>query len=172
MVITSSLAHRTGRIYWDDIDAKRFYLSLTRYQQSKLANLLHMFELDRRLRDRGSRTIALACHPGVAVTDLGRNYALFPYLAPFLRFVFNTREAGAWPTLQAATAPDGAGGDYYGPSTWGEDKRTGRQGLGGGDEPRSGTREAALGAVRRDDRRGSGNLARLPQLSAKTRISC
>ena len=120
VVITSSLAHRTGRMYWDDIDAKKFYLSMARYQQSKLANLLHMFELDRRLRARGSRTVALACHPGVAVTELGRNYALFPYLAPFLRFVFNSREAGAWPTLQAATAPDVAGGDYYGPSWWAE----------------------------------------------------
>ena len=116
VVITSSLAHRTARIYWDDIGAQKFYLSMPRYQQSKLANMLHLFELDRRLRARSSGTIATGCHPGVAVTDLGRNYALFPFAAPFLRFLFNSREAGAWPTLQAATAPEIAGGDYFGPS--------------------------------------------------------
>ena len=120
VVITSSLAHRTGRIFWDDIGGRKHYFSLARYQQSKLANMLHLFELDRRLRARGSGTIAVGCHPGVAVTDLGRNYALFPYAAPFLRLVFNTRRAGAWPTLRAATAADVAGGDYYGPCNWAE----------------------------------------------------
>ncbi|MDE0001331.1 MAG: oxidoreductase [Rhodospirillaceae bacterium] len=120
VVITSSLANRTARIFWDDIDAKKNFFSITRYQQSKLANMLHLFELDRRLRAGGSGTIAVGCHPGVAVTDIGRNYALFPYAAPFLRFVFNTRKTGAWPTLRAATAPDAASGDYYGPSNWAE----------------------------------------------------
>ena len=120
VVITSSLAHRTARIFWDDIGGTKHFFSLTRYQQSKLANMLHLFELDRRLRARGSRTIAVGCHPGVAVTDIGRNYALFPVAAPFLRLVFNNPEAGAWPTLQAATATDVAGGDYFGPSNWAE----------------------------------------------------
>ena len=118
VVITSSLAHRTARIFWDDINGQKHYFSLARYQQSKLANMLHLFELDRRLRARGSGTIAVGCHPGVAVTDIGRNYTLFPVAAPLLRFVFNTRKAGAWPTLRAATGPDVAGGDYYGPSNW------------------------------------------------------
>ena len=120
VVITSSLAHRTARIFWDDIDGEKSYLPMSRYQQSKLANMLHMFELDRRLRARNSPTIAVACHPGVAVTELGRHYALFPLLAPLIRPLFNSPEAGAWPTLRAATAPDAAGGDYYGPSTWAE----------------------------------------------------
>lgn len=120
VVITSSLAHRTARIFWDDIGGTKHFFSLTRYQQSKLANMLHLFELDRRLRARGSRTIAVGCHPGVAVTDIGRNYALFPVAAPFLRLVFNNPETGAWPTLQAATATDVAGGDYFGPSNWAE----------------------------------------------------
>ena len=120
VVITSSLAHRNARIFWDDIGARKPFLPLARYQQSKLANLLHLFELDRRLRARGSGTIAVGCHPGVAVTDLGRNYVLFPFVAPFLRFFFNDPKAGAWPTLQAATAADAAGGDYFGPSRWAE----------------------------------------------------
>ena len=120
VVITSSLAHRTARMFWDDMQAEKSYFSMARYQQSKLANLLHMFELDRRLRARGSNTIAVACHPGVAVTDLGRSYALFPLVAPLIRPLFNSSAAGAWPTLQAATAADVAGGDYFGPSTWAE----------------------------------------------------
>ncbi len=120
VVITSSLAHRTARIFWDDIGAKKSYQSLARYQQSKLANMLYLFELDRRLRARNSGTIAAGCHPGVAVTDLGRNYALFPLAAPIMSIFFNTREAGAWPTLLVATAPDVAGGDFFGPSSWAE----------------------------------------------------
>ena len=120
VVITSSLAHRGGRIHWDDIDAAKLYGRQARYQQSKLANLLHMVELDRRLKARGSRTIAVACHPGLAQTEIGRHFPLIQYAAPLVRTFFNTQAMGAWPTLMAATAAGVAGGDYYGPRNWGE----------------------------------------------------
>ena len=120
VVITSSLAHRGGRIHWDDIDGAKLYGRQARYQQSKLANLLHMFELDRRLKARGSRTVAVACHPGLAQTEIGRHFPLIQFAAPLVRTFFNTQAMGAWPTLMAATAPGVARGDYYGPRNWGE----------------------------------------------------
>ncbi len=120
IVVTASLAHRGGRIHWEDIDGAKLYSRQARYQQSKLANLLHMAELDRRLKARGSRTIAVACHPGLAQTEIGRGFPLIQMAAPLIRTFFNTQAAGAWPTLMAATGPGVEGGDYYGPSRFGE----------------------------------------------------
>ena len=120
VVITASLAHRGGRIHWDDIDGAKLYGRQARYQQSKLANLLFMVELDRRLKARASGTIAVACHPGFAQTEIGRAFPLIQMAAPLVRALFNTQAQGAWPTLLAATAPGLTGGDYYGPRNWGE----------------------------------------------------
>lgn len=118
VVITASLAHRGGRIHWEDIDGAKLYSRQARYRQSKLANLMYMVELDRRLKARGSRTIAVACHPGLAQTEIGRNFPLIQAAAPLIRVFFNTQAMGAWPTLMAATAPGLTGGDYYGPRNW------------------------------------------------------
>ena len=120
VVVTASLAHRGGRIHWEDIDGAKVYSRQARYQQSKLANLLFMVELDRRLKSRGSRTIAVACHPGLAQTEIGRAFPLIQMAGPMIRVLFNTQAMGAWPTLMATTAPGLAGGDYYGPTNWGE----------------------------------------------------
>jgi NAD(P)-dependent dehydrogenase (short-subunit alcohol dehydrogenase family) len=121
ILLTASVAHKGGRMDYSDLGAERGYLRWPRYQMSKLANLLMMTELDRRLKAAGRSTIALACHPGGALTELSRHMPapvrlLMPLAAPF----FNSAAQGAWPTLQAATAPDVAGGDYYGPQGLGE----------------------------------------------------
>jgi len=121
VVVTASLAHSGGKIDWDDIDAHRSYSRTRRYSDSKLMNLLFAFELDRRLRAARSPVTAVACHPGVASTELGRHLPAFARLAwPALRFALNDAKQGAWPSLQAATAPDVAPGGYYGPQgLWG-----------------------------------------------------
>ncbi len=121
VVVTSSIAHRGGTIHFDDIDASTKYGAQERYQQSKLANLLFMYELDRRLRAADSPTLAVACHPGIATTELGRHMPKLIALAtPLIRPFFNSPAAGAWPTLMAATDASIAGGDYIGPSKRGE----------------------------------------------------
>ncbi|MBT8240673.1 MAG: SDR family NAD(P)-dependent oxidoreductase [Acidimicrobiia bacterium] len=121
IVVTSSLAHKGAGIYFDDINAEDDYDARARYGQSKLANLLFMYELDRRLRSRGSSTIAVGCHPGIAETELFRTMPVWMKLfVPVVRPFFNSAAAGAWPTLLAATGPDVKGGDYYGPSRRGE----------------------------------------------------
>jgi NAD(P)-dependent dehydrogenase (short-subunit alcohol dehydrogenase family) len=116
IVNTSSNAHKFGKIEFDDVNAERSYSPLGRYSMSKLANLLHIMELDRRLRASGSATIAVAVHPGGSDTDLFRQYpTLTRLLRPVARLVLNTSAQGAWPTLLGATHPDVQGGQYFGP---------------------------------------------------------
>ncbi len=120
VVITSSLAHRAGRIHWDDLDATAGYQRQERYQQSKFANMVHHLELDRRLRAAGAPTRSICCHPGIATTELGRHLGpAATVLLPVVRPFFNSPAAGAWTTLMAATA-DLPGGAYVGPSKRGE----------------------------------------------------
>lgn len=128
IVLTASLAHKGGTMDYGDLGADRSYLRWPRYQMSKLANLLMMSELDRRLRSAGRTTIALACHPGGALTELSRHLpAPMRLLTPLATPFFNSAAQGTWPTLQAATAAGVAGGDYYGPQGLGEIKgRSGR----------------------------------------------
>ena len=121
IVITSSIAHKSGEMDYSDLSASRSYHNWQRYQMSKLANLVHMFELDRRLSAAGRATQAIGCHPGVALTELTRHLPLplrtmTPLAAPF----FNSAAQGAWPTLQAATGARVQGGDYLGPQGLGE----------------------------------------------------
>ena len=116
IVATASLAHRRARIFWDDLNAHGPYDRYARYAQSKLANLLFVLELDRRLEASGLPVRALACHPGVSATELGRNLPAF--LKPLFRIgglIANPPAAAAWPTLQAATDPAAVAGAYYGP---------------------------------------------------------
>jgi NAD(P)-dependent dehydrogenase (short-subunit alcohol dehydrogenase family) len=120
VVITSSLAHKNGSIDWDDLNAEQSYQKGPRYFVSKLANMLHLFELDRRLRAAGSPVMALGCHPGVATTELDRHSLLARVLYRALRPILNTPEKGAWPTLQAATDQNARAGDYFGPQRFGE----------------------------------------------------
>lgn len=120
IVVTSSLAHTGGKIDWDDLDARQDYKRTQRYSDSKLANMLHVFELDRRLRAAGSPVSALGCHPGVAATELMRHSGAFRVFMPLVSLFLNTAAMGAWPALQAATDPVAQGGDYYGPTGIGE----------------------------------------------------
>jgi NAD(P)-dependent dehydrogenase (short-subunit alcohol dehydrogenase family) len=120
VVITSSLAHRRGNIQWDDINAEKSYSRSRRYSDSKLANMLHFFELDRRLRAAGSVVTAYGCHPGIAATDLMRHSGIAQYTFPLMGLILNTALKGAWPALQAACDPQAEPGGYYGPIGLGE----------------------------------------------------
>jgi NAD(P)-dependent dehydrogenase (short-subunit alcohol dehydrogenase family) len=113
VVNVSSLAHRNGKIAFDDLDwTSRSYNRLASYGQSKLANLLFTFELERRLADAGVDVIATAAHPGWTATNLQQHTPLFRWLNPLLAM---DPAQGALPTLRAAVDPDAGSGDYYGP---------------------------------------------------------
>ena len=116
VVHVSSLTHRSGRIDFDDPHAERSYGAMRRYGMSKAANLYFMLELARRCAARGLDVTSLACHPGVTNTELMRTLPRWiQALTPLARPFFNTPEAGALPTLRAATSPEAEPTDYYGP---------------------------------------------------------
>ncbi|MBH5323045.1 oxidoreductase [Aurantiacibacter sediminis] len=115
VVVQSSIAHKKGQIDIYNLDAYRGYEPWRFYQQSKLANLMFALELDRRLRAANSRVAAIACHPGVAASDLARHMKYGSAMQPVMKTVLNTSEQGALPALQAATDPAAESGDYYGP---------------------------------------------------------
>jgi NAD(P)-dependent dehydrogenase (short-subunit alcohol dehydrogenase family) len=128
VVTVASQMHRVAhRPPLGDPHAKpRPYLRWIAYSQTKLANLLFTFELDRRLRETGSTVTAQAAHPGYAGTHLvvnGRFGRPTGPLASLLdranRVVSQSPVVGAWPTLMAATA-DLPGSTYCGPSGLGE----------------------------------------------------
>jgi NAD(P)-dependent dehydrogenase (short-subunit alcohol dehydrogenase family) len=119
VVVTASLAHQRGSLKWDDLNAEKGYNRSARYSDSKLANMLHFAELDRRLRAAGLPVMAVGCHPGVAATELMRHAGSFRVFTPLFGVILNTAEMGAWPALEAATAPDVEPGGYYGPQSVG-----------------------------------------------------
>ncbi len=142
VVVTSSIAHRGAKIHFDDINAEQSYRAQDRYGQSKLANLMFMCELDRRLRAAELSTIAVGCHPGIADTELARHLpAVVRFAVPLFRPLFNSAAAGAWPTLMAATGPDVEGRAYLGPA-----KRNETAGPAGAAHASSVARDVALAA--------------------------
>jgi NAD(P)-dependent dehydrogenase (short-subunit alcohol dehydrogenase family) len=122
VVTISSVGHRIlARIHFEDPQLERKYNRVEAYGQSKLANLLFTYELQRRLKQKGTPTVALAAHPGFSDTELMRH---LPGFIPdfFWRPFTQPADMGALPTLRAATDPGAQGGQYYGPDGIGESR--------------------------------------------------
>ena len=128
IVTVSSISHLAGVIDFGDLQSERHYDPGRAYSQSKLANLLFTYELDRRLRAAGAGAIALACHPGAVYTDLFANSGLEQFLfSPAMRIInfwaVQNARMGALPTLRAAADPYAQGGEYFGPRGYGMRRR-------------------------------------------------
>jgi NAD(P)-dependent dehydrogenase (short-subunit alcohol dehydrogenase family) len=125
VVTVSSIGHRIrARIHFEDLQWERSYDRVAAYSQSKLANLLFTYELQRRLAAAVKPTLALAAHPGFSDTELIRySPAWARRLTPVAARVFAQSAAqGALPSLRAATDPAVLGGQYFGPDGLGEMK--------------------------------------------------
>jgi len=125
VVTVASLAHRMlADIHFDDLQWENSYSRIGAYGQSKLANLLFTYELQRRLSASAEPTISVAAHPGGSYTELARNVPTL--LHPVYRIVgpliFQNASMGALPTLRAAADPAVSSGDYYGPDGIGEQR--------------------------------------------------
>lgn len=122
VVNVSSTMHKIGRMHFDDIHFDKGYSRWPAYGQSKLANLLFTFELQRRFDAAGVATLTAASHPGYAATNLQfegprmDGSGLMKRAMGVTNRIFSQSAAmGALPSLYAATAPDVRGADYFGP---------------------------------------------------------
>lgn len=113
VVTVSSVAHRLGRMNLNNLNAEKSYSPRGAYGESKLANLLFTYELQRRLSDAGMETISTVAHPGWTATNLQQHSSLLQILN---RLWAMEPQQGALPTLYAATAPELKGGEYVGPN--------------------------------------------------------
>ena len=124
IVAVSSIAHKLGRIDFDDLMSEASYDATDRYSQSKLANLLYTLELQRRLEARGSKVASIGCHPGYAATNLQSTGVGMDGGSAFFRVLYKisnatvaqTATAGAYPLVLAAADPTAEAGAYYGPT--------------------------------------------------------
>ncbi len=119
VVTVSSIAHKFGRIDFEDLMMENGYDASRSYTRSKLANLLFAQELHRRLEAAGSKIKSIACHPGYSDTALqfkgpGAVFKLVYGVTNKLLAQSATR--GAWPSVLAATDERAVSGGYYGPT--------------------------------------------------------
>jgi NAD(P)-dependent dehydrogenase (short-subunit alcohol dehydrogenase family) len=124
IVTHSSGAHEAGEMNFDDLHREQSYSKWETYGQSKLANLLFAYELQRRFETQDiDDTISVACHPGYAATNLqyrGPEESGSKLRLAMMKLanavVAQPASKGVLPLLYAATADDVGGGEYYGPS--------------------------------------------------------
>ncbi len=122
VVAVTSIASFMGKLEFDDLMGERRFSRYDAYGQSKLANMVFIRELDRRLKQAGSSITAVAAHPGYTATNL-QHTTRGQSPNPIERIVYPISNAnlamrvekGALPQLYAAVAPDVEGGAKYGP---------------------------------------------------------
>jgi len=119
IVVISSVAHKYGKLYFDDLMLTTSYDPTKAYTQSKLANLMFALELDRKLTAAKSAVSCIACHPGYSNTQLqstgpsGVLNSLYKVLNPLMaQPAYN----GAIPTVLSAAGKEALPGAYYGPT--------------------------------------------------------
>lgn len=112
VVTVTSIAHFRGNMHFYDMEGESWYNRMKGYRQSKLANLMFAYELQKRLRKSGSGTISMAAHPGIASTNIV--WLPFP-VAQLKHLVLMRASKGALPVLMAATDRTIKGGEYIGP---------------------------------------------------------
>jgi NAD(P)-dependent dehydrogenase (short-subunit alcohol dehydrogenase family) len=118
VVTLSSGAHRMGKINLEDLNwERRRYARWSAYGQSKLANLMFAYELQRRLATAKSPVKSIAAHPGYASTELQSHTESIQDTLMVLgnRLIAQSADMGALPELYAATLPTLRGGEFIGP---------------------------------------------------------
>jgi NAD(P)-dependent dehydrogenase (short-subunit alcohol dehydrogenase family) len=127
VVVVSSIAHKNALLNLNDYMFKQEenYTPMKSYRQSKLSNLIFMYELNRRIQDKNLDIKVVGAHPGVSRTDLAR-YLINGFKAvlvyPLLWLFTQSAKKGALPQIRAAIDKDVTSGDYYGPRGYKEMK--------------------------------------------------
>lgn len=122
IVSLSSIAHKQGKIDFDNLNAEKSYSKMGIYSQSKLACLMFGYELQEKLK--GTSTISVIAHPGVSNTDLLRHIPKFLYYLfyPLLPIITQKPAKAALPSLMSALDTTIQNGDYIGPNGFNEMK--------------------------------------------------
>jgi NAD(P)-dependent dehydrogenase (short-subunit alcohol dehydrogenase family) len=120
VVNVSSMAHKMGKIHFDNLNfhGGRAYGRMQAYAQSKLANLLFTYELQRWFEKNDINALSVAAHPGVSATNLAQGSSdnfLFRLFIPGFNLIGQSSDMGALPQLRAAVDPQVKGGTFYGP---------------------------------------------------------
>lgn len=120
IVNVSSGAHKRGEMDFANLQFENGegYSPTKAYGRSKLSNLLFTYELQRKLEAAGKDTMAIAAHPGVAMTNLARYLEgkfVYKLIYPLFKWMAQDQAQGALPQIRASVDPDAKGGEYYGP---------------------------------------------------------
>lgn len=127
VVNVSSMAHKQGSINFDNFmfEGGKKYKTMKAYGNSKLANLLFTYELQKFFESNYINSISVAAHPGVSHTNLAshmQNTLAFKIIYPLFKLITQNPENGALPQLRACTDESVKGGEYYGPGGFAEFK--------------------------------------------------
>ena len=114
IVVTSSIAHKTGNIDFQDINwESRKYNTNRAYSDSKLANLYFAYQLIEKLKNDSTAPLVVSAHPGWTKTELDRHSGVAAFIG---NIIAQKVDMGTLPTLRAATDIDVNPGDYFGPT--------------------------------------------------------
>ncbi|MDP9960757.1 oxidoreductase [Chryseobacterium lathyri] len=106
-------------IYFDDLNFDKGYNKYVAYTQSKLANLLFAYELDRQLKSNNIDITVVSAHPGYTKTNLVRHSGFFVQ-SIITNILAQSVEMGTLPILRAATDINAVSGEYFGPTKMNE----------------------------------------------------
>lgn len=120
IVNISSIAHKSGEMNFDNLmyDGGKEYNPSKVYSQSKLANLLFTYELDRKVKAHNLDIKVVAAHPGVSATNLVRHMEhkwWFKFIMPLFKLFTQSAYQGSLPGVRASVDPTVEAGTYYGP---------------------------------------------------------
>ena len=121
IVMVGSNAYKMGlkRIKFEDLNFDKKYTAWDSYAQSKLAQMMFGYELQRRIKAAGKNVEVQVCHPGASRTNLLMDTAsTFNKMlwALMSRIIAQSAEKGAWPEVMCATEQGLQTATLYGPT--------------------------------------------------------
>jgi NAD(P)-dependent dehydrogenase (short-subunit alcohol dehydrogenase family) len=125
IVVVSSLGYKMGlkSIQFEDLNFEKNYSPRNAYNQSELALMMFIYELQRRIRAENKNVQAFVCHPGASRTSLidtsGSRFDRFVW-SIISKTIAQSAEKGAWPEVMCATEDGLRQVAFYGPTKRGE----------------------------------------------------
>ncbi|PAY18955.1 oxidoreductase [Rhodopirellula sp. SM50] len=125
IVVVGSNAYKMGlkKIQFEDLNFDENYTAWNAYAQSKLAQMMFAYELQRRVGAAGKNVTVQVCHPGASRTNLLQDTAsTFNKMAWAIlsRFIAQSAEKGSWPEVMCAAEPEVESAKLYGPTKRGQ----------------------------------------------------